>query len=238
MRAKNSTGSLWEVTACKKNIAVRQGVEVPLLRTGEYWSTSSTDQFPEIHKHLWQQLKNICMYLFFSFGKYQIVKVKQHVYICLTDDSNLFTHLLIKRMIWWVNKTTSRRRLQRERTGQMSSSDDWGNHNNIGRRGTYGSSRTFEAVILAGDNPRCDTDGAQLYPRQRVTDKWGAARGALVWHNKEDDSLSLQVRVQPTICEVRRVERQSAAQVLINPPASFEEVFALWTERKKVIDTR
>lgn len=49
-------------------------------------------------------------------------------------------------------------------------------------------------------------------------------------HNKEDDSLSLQVEVQPTICEVRGVERQPAAQVLINPPAGFEEIFTLWTE--------
>lgn len=53
----------------------------------------------------------------------------------------------------------------------MSMSDDLGNYNNIGRRGTYGSSKTLETVILAGDNPGCDTDGAQMYPRQRVTDK-------------------------------------------------------------------
>lgn len=55
-----------------------------------------------------------------------------------------------------------------------------------------------------------------------------------MWHNEEDDSLSLQVQVQPTICEVRGVERQPAAQVLINPPASFEEIFTLWTEGKRL----
>lgn len=53
-----------------------------------------------------------------------------------------------------------------------------------------------------------------------------------MWHNKEDDSLSLQVHVQPTICEVRGVERQPAAKVLINPPAGLEEIFTLWTEGK------
>lgn len=37
--------------------------------------------------------------------------------------------------------------------------------------------------------------------------------------------------VQPTICEVRGVERQPAAKVLINPPAGFEEIFTLWTEK-------
>lgn len=56
-------------------------------------------------------------------------------------------------------------------------------------------------------------------------------------HNKEDDSLSLQDQVQLTICEVRGVERQAAAQVLINPPAGFKEVFTLWTEGRR-LDTR
>lgn len=55
-----------------------------------------------------------------------------------------------------------------------------------------------------------------------------------MWHNKEDDSLSLQVQVLPTICEVRGVERQPAAQVLINPPAGFEEIFTLRTEGKRL----
>lgn len=71
-----------------------------------------------------------------------------------------------------------------------------------------------------------------MYLRLRVTDKRGAASGAPVRHNEEDDSLSLQVQVQPTICEVRGVERQPAAEVLINPPAGFEEIFTLRTEGK------
>ena len=50
--------------------------------------------------------------------------------------------------------------------------------------------------------------------------------------NKEDDSLSIQAQVQPTICEVRGVERESAAEVFINPPASFEEICTLWREEK------
>lgn len=116
----------------------------------------------------------------------------------------------------------------------MSLPDDLGNYNNIGRTGTYGSSKTSETVILAGDNPRCDTVAAQMYLRQKVTDKWGAARGTPVWHNKGDDSLSLQVQVQPTICEVRGVERQPAAEVLIYPPAGFEEIFTLWKRRENV----
>lgn len=53
----------------------------------------------------------------------------------------------------------------------MSLSDDLGNYNNIGHAGTYGSSKTSETVILAGDNKRCDTDAAQMYLRQKVTDK-------------------------------------------------------------------
>lgn len=51
-----------------------------------------------------------------------------------------------------------------------------------------------------------------------------------VRHNKDDDSLSVQVQVQPTICEVRRVERQPAAQVLIDATANFEEIFTLRRE--------
>lgn len=40
-------------------------------------------------------------------------------------------------------------------------------------------------------------------------------------------------RFRPTICEVRGVERQPAAQVLINPPAGLEEIFTLWIEGKR-----
>lgn len=39
--------------------------------------------------------------------------------------------------------------------------------------------------------------------------------------------------MQPTICEVGGVERQPAAQVLINPPAGLQEIFTLWTEEKR-----
>lgn len=110
----------------------------------------------------------------------------------------------------------------------------WGNHNKIGAIQEHmGAVRHQRQVILAGDNPRCDTDAAQMYLRQKVRDKWGAARGTPVWYNKEDDSLSLQVQVQPTICEVRGVERQPAAEVLINPPAGLEEIFTLRTEGKR-----
>lgn len=37
-----------------------------------------------------------------------------------------------------------------------------------------------------------------------------------------------------TVCKVRGVERQPAAQVLVNPPAGLEEIFTLQTEGKKV----
>lgn len=84
-----------------------------------------------------------------------------------------FIHLSRKRMIWWVNKTTSLLRLQWE----CIRPDDLGNYNNIGHTGTYGSSETSETVILAGYSSRCDTDAAQMYLRRKVTDKWGAARG-------------------------------------------------------------
>lgn len=34
-----------------------------------------------------------------------------------------------------------------------------------------GAVRHQRRVILAGDNPRCDTDAARMYLRQKVTDK-------------------------------------------------------------------
>lgn len=46
--------------------------------------------------------------------------------------------------------------------------------------------------------------------------------------------IPLQVTVERTICKVRGVERQPAAQVLVNPPAGLEEVFTLQTEGKRV----
>lgn len=52
-----------------------------------------------------------------------------------------------------------------------------------------------------------------------------------VRHNEEDESLSVEVQAQPTICEVRGVERQPAAEVLINAPAHFEEIFTLRREK-------
>lgn len=45
--------------------------------------------------------------------------------------------------------------------------------------------------------------------------------------------IQLQVTVERTICKVRGVERQPAAQVLVNPPAGLEEIFTLQTEGKK-----
>lgn len=45
--------------------------------------------------------------------------------------------------------------------------------------------------------------------------------------------IQLRVTVERTICEVRGVERQPAAQVLVNPPAGLEEIFALQTEGKR-----
>lgn len=45
--------------------------------------------------------------------------------------------------------------------------------------------------------------------------------------------IQLQVAAERTICEVRGVERQPAAQVLVNPPAGLEEVFALQTKKRR-----
>lgn len=48
----------------------------------------------------------------------------------------------------------------------------WGNHNKIGAIQEHmGAVRHQRQVILAGDNPRCDTDAAQMYLRQKVRDK-------------------------------------------------------------------
>lgn len=44
--------------------------------------------------------------------------------------------------------------------------------------------------------------------------------------------IQLQDTVERTICKVRGVERQPAAQVLVNPSAGLEEIFTLQTERK------
>lgn len=151
------------------------------------------------------------------------------MYNYLTGDRIPFTRLS---RVWFVQCAEIAVGMYRA----MSPSDDLENYSNIvhiGHVGTYESSKTSETFILADEQPKCDTDAAQMYLRQKVTDKWGAARGTPVWHNMEDDSLSLQVQVQPTICEVRGVERQSAAEVLINPSAGFEEIFTLWTEGKR-----
>ncbi len=53
----------------------------------------------------------------------------------------------------------------------VSLSDDLGNYGNTGHTGTYENSETSETGSLAGDNPGCDTDAAQMYLRQKVTDK-------------------------------------------------------------------
>lgn len=50
--------------------------------------------------------------------------------------------------------------------------------------------------------------------------------------------IQLRASVERTICEVRGVEGQPAAQVLVNPPAGLEEIFALQTEGKGEIFRR
>lgn len=92
--------------------------------------------------------------------------------------------------------------------------------------------------VVAGDDPlRCGAGGAQVCPRRKVTDERGTPPPPppRCGGNQGDDSLSPQVRCgHPTVCEVRGVVRQSAAEVLVNPPAGLQEVRTLWTEREKV----
>lgn len=71
--------------------------------------------------------------------------------------------------------------------------------------------------------------------RQKVSNKRGAVRGTTERLFNGNGPVPERAQVQPTVCEVRRVERQSAAQVLINPPAGSEEVFTLRTERTRFI---
>lgn len=75
---------------------------------------------------------------------------------------------------------------------------------------------------------RCSTDGTEAEGDRHVRNCQRPPCGGIIsWKTQP------QVTVERTICEVRGVERQPAAQVLVNPPAGLEEVFALQTEGKR-----